>query len=185
MHTIPGLEWRSPYRGGGVPTSGGSSGIWERQEPQEYPLEVRLCEFGVSECGAAESVSRFSSFSILAAATEVRVGPVAVEGDVLSPQAATLGRRSKGDPGGSAQGQRQPGRPSCPLAEPGRSGALSARAGVDAESHPVRGSVSLVVWVQAGMSMLGRSGIPCLCLHFVSVSGFCHGTDCLNPVIFD
>ena len=78
-------------------------------EPQEYPWEVRLCEFGVSECGAAESVSRFSSFSILAAATEVRVGPVAVEGDVLSPQAATLGRRSKGDPGGSAQGQVQPG----------------------------------------------------------------------------
>ena len=71
----------------------------------------------MSECGATESVSQFSSFSILAAAAEVRVGPVAVEGDVLSPQAATLGRRSKGDPGGSAQGEGQSERSDCHLAE--------------------------------------------------------------------
>ena len=91
-------------------TFGGSSGIWERPEPHEYPLDVCLCEFGVSECGATESVSQFSSFSILAAAAKMFVGPVVVEVEILSQEAATLGRNSKGDPGGSAQGQGQPGR---------------------------------------------------------------------------
>ena len=102
VNPIPGLEWGSPYWGG--------SYIWGLVRDLGAPRTPRiLCEFGVSECSAAESVSRFSSFSVLAAAAEVHVGPVAVEGDVLSPQAATLRRHSKGDPGRSAQGQEQPG----------------------------------------------------------------------------
>ena len=101
----------------GVAILGGSY-IWGLVRDLGAPRTPRiLCEFGVSECSAAESVSRFSSFSVLAAAAEVRVGPVALEGDVLSPHAATLGRCSKDDPGGSAQGQVQPGRPGCPLAK--------------------------------------------------------------------
>ena len=96
---------------------GACLGFWGHPEPQEYPLEVRLCEFGVSECSAAKSVSGFSSFSILAAAAKMCVGPVVVEVEILSPEAATPGRRSKGDPGGSAQGEGQSERSDCHLAE--------------------------------------------------------------------
>jgi hypothetical protein len=71
---------------------GACLGFWGHPEPQEYPLEVRLCEFGVSECSAAKSVSGFSNFSILAAAAEVHVDPVGVEGDVLSSQSCSPGK---------------------------------------------------------------------------------------------
>ena len=72
----------------GVLSCGGSSGICVTPRNPEDPLEVCLCEsYMLSECSATGFVS---GFSFLAAATVGCKDPVAVEGDVLGPQAATL-----------------------------------------------------------------------------------------------
>lgn len=91
----------------------------------------------MSKCGTTEFVSWFFSseivglnptlclgfsvlvFCILAAATVDHKDLVAVGGrrSKSTTKSCNLGRHSKGDPGGSAQGEGQSERTGCPLAE--------------------------------------------------------------------
>ena len=64
----------------------------------------------MSECGAAESVSRFSSASIPAAAAEIREDPVSAEGDVLSPQSCSPGETFLGRPWRNCPGSETVGK---------------------------------------------------------------------------
>ena len=101
-------------------------------------------------CAATESVPCFSESGVLAAALEDCKDPQAAVGDALRPVGCTPGRRSKGDPG--------------------ERGVLSARAGVDVESHPIRKGVD----VESDPVRL-----LFLCCYLVFVCGFCHETQTL------
>ena len=82
----------------------------------KHHLELRfVCVWYV--CAATESVPCFSESGVLAAAIEDCKDPQAAVGDALRPVGCTPGRRSKGDPGGSAQGKEQSGGSGCCLAE--------------------------------------------------------------------